>query len=90
MKQVIFFTGLIRVPTPVGKLVNSWEFDLCHTQSAICWEFIVQSGWGIHTKILHLGKMQKLRILLLTNVWEPCYDVALIGVEDRKWWLGIC
>ncbi len=36
-----------KVATPVGNLGNIWEFDLCHSQPVIGWEFVkfVQSLW---------------------------------------------
>ncbi len=47
----------------VGNLENSWECDMCHYQSGICWEFVkcMQSGWE-PTKKVSIGKIDSERI----------------------------
>ncbi len=54
---VVCLTGF-KVPRGIGKLGNSWEFDLGHSQTGIGWEFVIfmQSDWEA-TKNVSVRKM---------------------------------
>ncbi len=77
----------IRIPTPVGSLGNSWQFDLGHSQPGIGWEF-VQYGWE-STKNVSLRKMTqqnnlgKVGNFASEKSWEPCSFVWKMVVDEH-------
>ncbi len=83
---------IYRVPTLVGNLGNSWEFDLSHSQPGIGWECIefLQSGWESTINVFGQENDQQNNFRIfgekMEKSWEFYYGWEMVGDEDQESW----
>ncbi len=95
--DLIEYNFVVRVPTLVGNLRNSWEFDLGHwTQAGYVGNLLnLCKVVGSSQKDVSIGKITsqilenngKIGNFASDRLWEPCrFDWEMIRDEDLKSW----